>query len=97
MFAGPPDTLVIADATADPEIVSWDLVGQAEHGQDSPVWLVTTNRKLAETVMVRAPQLIETLPAANALAARISWAERAEVVLCDTREEMAQGSDRFAP
>lgn len=97
MFAGPTDTLVIADNTADPEIVSWDLVGQAEHGQDSPVWLVTTDRKLAETVMTRAPQLIETLPAANALAARVSWAERAEVVLCDTREEMAQVSDRFAP
>ncbi|PCH71287.1 MAG: histidinol dehydrogenase, partial [Rhodobacteraceae bacterium] len=79
MFAGPTDTLVIADSSADPEIVSWDLVGQAEHGQDSPVWLVTTDRKLAETVMVRAPQLIETLPATNALAARISWAERAEV------------------
>ncbi len=97
MFAGPTDTLVIADSTADAEIVSWDLVGQAEHGPDSPVWLVTTDRTLAETVMARAPQLIETLPAANALAARISWADRAEVVLCDNREEMAQVSDRIAP
>lgn len=97
MFAGPTNTLVIADNTADAEIVSWDLVGQAEHGPDSPVWLVSTDRKLAETVMARAPQLIETLPTANALAARISWTERAEVVLCDTPEEMAQVSDRFAP
>lgn len=97
MFAGPTDTLVIADETADAEIVSWDLVGQAEHGHDSPVWLVTSDRTLAQTVMARAPQLIETLPYANALAARVSWAERAEVVVCDTREEMAQVSDRFAP
>jgi len=97
MFAGPTDTLVIADATADAEIVAWDLVGQAEHGHDSPVWLVTTERALAKTVMARAPRLIETLPETNALAARISWAERAEVVLCDTREEMAQVADGFAP
>ncbi|HID67885.1 MAG TPA: histidinol dehydrogenase [Roseibacterium sp.] len=97
MFAGPTDTLVIADKTADAEIVSWDLVGQAEHGQDSPVWLVTSDRTLAQTVMARAPHLIETLPDANALAARVSWAERAEVVVCDTREEMVQVSDRFAP
>lgn len=97
MFAGPTDTLVIADKTADPEIVAWDLVGQAEHGQDSPVWLVTSERDLANKILARAPQLIETLPEKNALAARISWAERAEVVLCDTREEMAQVSDRYAP
>jgi sulfopropanediol 3-dehydrogenase len=97
MFAGPTDTLVIADATADAEIVTWDLVGQAEHGQDSPVWLVTCERALAETVIARAPRLIETLPKANAQAARVSWAERAEVILCDTREEMAEVSDRFAP
>ncbi len=97
MFAGPTDTLVIADKTADAEIVAWDLVGQAEHGQDSPVWLVTTDRALAQSVMARAPQLIETLPQANAMAARISWDERAEVVLCDTRDEMVQVADRFAP
>ncbi len=97
MFAGPTDTLVVADGTADPEIVAWDLVGQAEHGQDSPVWLVTSDQSLAKMVMARAPQLIETLPEANALAARISWAERAEVVLCDTREEMARVADSYAP
>jgi len=97
MFAGPTDTLVIADKTADPEIVTWDLVGQAEHGQDSPVRLVTSDRVLADRVLARAPQLIETLPEKNAMAARLSWAERAEVVLCDTSEEMAQVSDRYAP
>ncbi|WP_166418939.1 histidinol dehydrogenase [Cochlodiniinecator piscidefendens] len=97
MFAGPTDSLVIADDTADPELVAWDLVGQAEHGPDSPVWLIATSRPLAETVMARAPQLIETLPEPNAAAARVSWAERAEVILCDTREEMATVSDEYAP
>ena len=80
MFAGPTDTLVIA-----------------EHGQDSPVWLVTDDRTLAHEVMNHVPKLIEALPAANAQAARIAWAERAEVVLCNTREEMAQVADNFAP
>jgi sulfopropanediol 3-dehydrogenase len=97
MFAGPTDSLVIADHTADPEIVAWDLVGQAEHGQDSPVWLVTSDRRLAETVIARVPHLIETLPATNAMAARVSWAERAEVVLCDSRTEMVQVSDKYGP
>ncbi len=97
MFAGPTDSLVIADATANAEIVAWDLVGQAEHGADSPVWLVTDTRALAQEVLARAPRLIETLPEANAIAARASWAERAEVVLCDTREEMAQMADAYAP
>ncbi len=97
MFAGPTDTLVIADVTADALTVAWDLVGQAEHGQDSPVWLVTDDRTLAHEVMNHVPKLIEALPAANAQAARIAWAERAEVVLCNTREEMAQVADNFAP
>lgn len=97
MFAGPTDSLVIADSAADPELVAWDLVGQAEHGQDSPVWLVTNDRALAERVMKRAPELIGTLPQINAIAARESWAERAEVILCDTNEEMAQVADSYAP
>jgi sulfopropanediol 3-dehydrogenase len=97
MFAGPTDSLVIADHTADAEIVAWDLVGQAEHGQDSPVWLVTSDRTLANRILARVPELINTLPASNALAARISWAERAEVVLCDSRAEMVQVSDQYGP
>lgn len=97
MFAGPTDTLVIADDSADAEVVAWDLVGQAEHGPDSPVWLITDSRKLAQDVMQIAPRLIETLPETNAAAARMAWADRAEVILCDTREEMAQMSDRYAP
>ena len=97
MFAGPTDSLVIADATADPELVAWDLVGQAEHGLDSPVWLITDDKPLAETVMERVPELIGTLPDTNATAARISWSERAEVILCGNREEMARTADHYAP
>ena len=97
MFAGPTDTLVIADATADPEIVAWDLVGQAEHGADSPVWLVTDDRALARAVMALVPRLIDTLPEPNSRAARIAWDERAEVVLCGTAEEMAATADAYAP
>lgn len=97
MVAGPTDSLVIADASADPETVAWDLVGQAEHGADSPVWLVTTARGLADEVLRLVPRLCETLPDPNASVALRAWADRGEVVLCDTDEEMAATSDRYAP
>ncbi|AHD01772.1 histidinol dehydrogenase [Leisingera methylohalidivorans] len=97
MFAGPTDSLVIADHTADVETVAWDLVSQAEHGADSPVWLVTTSEALAKDVMARAQSLIGTLPEPNLSAAHRAWHERAEVVLCDSREEAAQVADRYAP
>ena len=97
MFAGPTDTLVIADNTSDPELVAWDLASQAEHGSDSPVWLVSTDKALAETALALVPQLIATLPEPNASVARIAWDERAEVILCDTVEEAAQLSDCYAP
>ncbi|MCB2130455.1 MAG: histidinol dehydrogenase [Rhodobacteraceae bacterium] len=97
MFAGPTDSLVVADATASAERIAWDLVSQAEHGADSPVWLVSTDRTLAETVMARVADLIDSLPPVNAAAARIAWAERAEVILCDNPEEAATVADRYAP
>ncbi len=97
MFAGPTDSLVIADHTASAETVVWDLISQAEHGMDSPVWLVTTDRALATDVLARASSVIDSLPEPNATAARTAWAERAEVILCDTREEAAEVSDRYAP
>lgn len=97
MIAGPTESLVIADHTAEIETVAWDLVSQAEHGADSPVWLVTTCRNLAEGVMARAEGLISQLPEPNQSAARQAWADRAEVTLCDSREEAAQVSDRYAP
>jgi sulfopropanediol 3-dehydrogenase len=97
MFAGPTDSMVVADATADPELVAHDLVGQAEHGYNSPVWLVTTDRALAERVMARVPALIADLPPVNAASARAAWADYAEVMLCDSAEAMAQVADRYAP
>jgi sulfopropanediol 3-dehydrogenase len=97
MIAGPTDILVIADESSDAEAVAVDLVGQAEHGDTSPVWLVTTDRALAERVATRAPELIETLPEPNRTAAAGSWANRAEIILCDTGEEAAERADAIAP
>ncbi len=97
MFAGPTDSMVIADHTADPQLVAWDLVGQAEHGYNSPVWLVTTDRALAEAVMALVPAMIDDLPELNATNARAAWADCAEVMLCASAEEMAAVADDYAP
>jgi sulfopropanediol 3-dehydrogenase len=97
MFAGPTDSMVIADDTADPHLVAWDLVGQAEHGYNSPVWLVTTDRNLAEAVIARVPQIASELPETNARNARAAWDSYAEVMLCDSAEEMARVADDYAP
>ena len=97
MIAGPTDSLILADRTADPMIVAVDLVGQAEHGYNSPVWLVTDDQALAEKVMELVPGLIEDLPDTNRENAFAAWRDYAEVILCDNREEMAQTSDDYAP
>ena len=97
MIAGPTDSLILADGTADPMIVAVDLVGQAEHGYNSPVWLVTDDQALAEKVMELVPGLIEDLPDTNRENAFAAWRDYAEVILCDNREEMAQTSDDYAP
>lgn len=97
MFAGPTDSLILADSTADPEIVAADLVGQAEHGYNSPVWLVTDDRDLAETVLALVPRHIETLPEVNRGNATAAWRDYGEVILCADREEMAATSDEYAP
>ena len=97
MIAGPTDSLILADGTADADIVAADLVGQAEHGYNSPVWLVTDDRALAEKVMDLVPGLIEDLPEVNRDNARAAWRDYAEVMVCDTREEMAVTSDAYAP
>ena len=97
MIAGPTDSLILADGTADPMIVAVDLVGQAEHGYNSPVWLVTDDQALAEEVMELVPGLIEDLPDTNRENAFAAWRDYAEVILCDNREEMAQTSDDYAP
>lgn len=97
MIAGPTDSLIIADATADPMIVAADLVGQAEHGYNSPVWLVTDDRALADEVMRLVPILIDDLPEMNRKNATAAWQDYAEVILCSDREEMAATSDAYAP
>lgn len=97
MIAGPTDSLILADKTADPMVIATDLVGQAEHGYNSPVWLVTNDRGIAEEVMRLVPTLIETLPEVNAANAAAAWRDYAEVILCADREEMAATSDEYAP
>ena len=96
VFAGPSEVAVIADHTADADIVAADLVGQAEHGHESPAWLFTTSRALADAVMARVPALIDALPATARDAAGAAWRDYGEVVLCDTREEVAGVSDTYA-
>ncbi|WP_299294368.1 histidinol dehydrogenase [uncultured Tateyamaria sp.] len=97
MIAGPTDSLILADASADPHIVATDLVSQAEHGYNSPVWLVTDDRALAEDVMGRVPGLIDDLPEVNRDNAFAAWRDYAEVIVCADREEMAACSDDYAP
>ncbi len=96
MFAGPTESMVIADATADPEIVAWDLVGQAEHGYNSPVWLIATDRDLAAKVLQLVPELIATLPAFNAENAAAAWRDYGEIMLVGGRDEAVELSDQYA-
>ncbi len=96
VFAGPSEIAIIADASADPEIVASDLVGQAEHGHESPAWLITTSGKLAEIVMQRVPELTELLPKPAQEAAGSAWRDYGEVVLCTSRDEVVEVSDRYA-
>ena len=96
VVAGPTESAVIADASADPAVVTADLIGQAEHGPDSPVWLFTTSRALGEEVMRLAPAAIAALPELARTAASAAWRDYAEVVLCETRDEVVEVSDRYA-
>ncbi len=97
MFAGPTESLVIADGDADPKIVAADLVGQAEHGYNSPVWLVTTNRQLAQLVSEHMLAMIADLPELNRESAHAAWRDFGEIILCESREEVAQVCDQIAP
>ncbi len=97
MIAGPTDSLILAEGTADPLIVATDLVSQTEHGYNSPVWLVTDDRELAERVIELVPGLIADLPELNRKNAAAAWRDYAEVILCADREEMAATSDSYAP
>lgn len=97
MIAGPTDSLILADAMADPMVVAVDLVSQAEHGYNSPVWLVTDDEVLANKVMDLVPDLIADLPELNRMNAEAAWRDYAEVIVCADREEMAACSDDYAP
>jgi sulfopropanediol 3-dehydrogenase len=97
VFAGPSEVAVIADDSADPAIVAADLVGQAEHGHESPAWLMSTSRRLAEEAMRLVPGLIQKLPPTARDAAGAAWRDYGEVVVSESREEIAQASDGYAP
>ena len=96
VFAGPSEIAVIADETADPKIVASDLVGQAEHGHESPAWLFTTSPSLANEVAKLVPEMIDLLPPIAKDAAFCAWRDYGEIILCDSKEEMAQVSDQYA-
>ena len=96
MFAGPTEIAIIADDSADPQIVAEDLVSQAEHGPDSPAWLITTSRQLAEEVMALMDGLIDVLPEVARNAATVAWRDYGEVILCDSDDEAVAVSDEYA-
>ncbi len=97
LFAGPTEIGIIADHTADKEMIAVDLVGQAEHGPNSPAWLYTTDKALSDFVIKRVPELISELPETSRNNADAAWLDYGEVVLCDTNEELCQISDEYAP
>jgi sulfopropanediol 3-dehydrogenase len=97
MFAGPSEIMIIADATADPEIVAADLVGQAEHGYNSPAWLIALSSELADDVMSLVPRLIASLPEVNAKNAEAAWRDYGEILVVDSQEEAARAADAHAP
>ncbi|MEO0989635.1 MAG: histidinol dehydrogenase [Pseudomonadota bacterium] len=94
LFAGPTETMVIADDTVDAEMCATDLLGQAEHGYNSPAVLVTNSRKLADATLVEIERILTILPTADT--ARTSWQDYGEVILCDTYDEMLAVADDIA-
>ena len=97
LFAGPTEIAIIADKSADKEIVAADIVGQAEHGYNSPGWVLTTDKSVAEYVIKKIPKLIAELPDGPRSSAEPAWRDYGEVILCDTKEEMAKVSDQYSP
>ncbi len=95
--AGPTESMIAADHTADAHRVAVDLVGQAEHGVDSPVWLVTTSRELADDVARLVPGLADDLTEPGRTSALTAWEDHGEIILADTREEAAAICDEYAP
>ena len=95
LLAGPTEILVIADESADPALVATDLLGQAEHGPDSPAWLVTTSESLGNEVLREVDRQLENLPTKDI--ASISWRDFGEIVLVDDDDEAIAVSDDYAP
>jgi len=96
LFAGPTEIAIIADKSADKEIVAADIVGQAEHGYNSPGWVFTTSKSLATYIMKRIPELIAELPEGPRSSAEPAWRDYGEVIFCDSNEDMADVSDKYA-
>jgi len=94
LFAGPTETLIIADHTADAEMCAVDLLGQAEHGPTSPAVLLTTDEGLARDTLTEIQRQLEILPTADI--ARVSWADYGQVIVCDTEDEMIEVADALA-
>jgi len=94
LIAGPTETLVIADETVDAEICATDLLGQAEHGTNTPAILLTTSEKLARETMAEVNRLLLILPTADL--ASVSWRDYGEVIVCDSDAEMLWEADRIA-
>jgi sulfopropanediol 3-dehydrogenase len=94
LFAGPTETLVIADETCDAEMCATDLLGQAEHGPNSPAILLTNSEKLARETMAQIEVQLKTLPTAPI--ASVAWRDYGQVIVCDSYEEMVTEADRIA-
>jgi sulfopropanediol 3-dehydrogenase len=94
LFAGPTETLIIADDSADAEMCAVDLLGQAEHGPTSPAILLTTSEALARATMVEVERQLSILPTAEI--ARVSWAEHGEVIVVDSVDELIETADQLA-
>lgn len=94
LFAGPTETMVIADETVDAELCATDLLGQAEHGYNSPAVLVTNSQKLADDTLSEIDRILTILPTADT--AGVSWEEYGEVVVCDTYDEMLEVANDIA-
>ena len=94
LFAGPTETMVIADDTVDAELCATDLLGQAEHGYNSPAVLLTNSEKLARETLTEIDRILDILPTAET--ARTSWEDYGEVILCDTYDEMLAVADDIA-
>lgn len=94
LFAGPTETLIIADDSVDAEMCATDLLGQAEHGPTSPAILLTTSKRIAEQIEGEIARQLATLATADV--ASVAWADHGQVILCDTEQEMLEEADRIA-